>query len=278
MKVAYICTNFNNSEFTREAARSFFETMGDAPAEMVVVDNASVARHRELLKELEAEFAHLRVIFNDANAGYFEGLNIGIRSLDTVASYDWVIIGNNDLEFPQEFAQRLQQNSARLGQHAVISPDVITLDGEHQNPHVIARISGLREMVYDLYYASYPLAMLIQHVARWLPRLTERSDEKQWQIAQPIYQGHGSVYLLSARFFQTFEALWAPTFLMGEEFFLSKQLSDRGMQVYYDPQVQVRHHWHASLAKLPSRARWQMARDAHRVYRQHVPRWRSSGV
>ncbi len=278
MKVAYICTNFNNSEYTREAARSFFATMGETPANMIVVDNASAAEHRQLLEELAADFPQLTVIFNPENAGYFEGLNIGIRSLEDVVNYDWVIVGNNDLEFPQDFALKLQQESARMGQHAVISPDVITLDGEHQNPHVIARISALREVVYDLYYASYPLAMLIQRLARWLPRFSERRDEQHWRVAQPIYQGHGSVYLLSSVFFKHFRELWAPTFLMGEEFFLSKQLGDQGMQVYYDPQVQIRHHWHASLAKLPSRARWQMARDAHQVYRQYVPRWRSSGT
>ena len=57
---------------------------------------------------------------------------------------------------------------------------------------------------------------------------------------------------------------------MFEEFFLSKQLSDVGQQVYYDPAIQVIHHWHGSLEKLPGKLRWELARDASREYRKYV--------
>jgi hypothetical protein len=43
-----------------------------------------------------------------------------------------------------------------------------------------------------------------------------------------------------------------------------------GEQVYYEPRIQVTHHWHGSLEKIPSRRRWDMARDAHREYRKYV--------
>jgi len=58
--------------------------------------------------------------------------------------------------------------------------------------------------------------------------------------------------------------------MMSEEYFLSKQLSDVGERVFYDPRIMVRHLWHASVDQLPSRRRWEIARDAHRVYRKYV--------
>lgn len=270
MRLGYICTNFNNSHFTVEAVRSLCANERHQ-YDIVVVDNQSDELSRKKLDELAKEFPQVHVIFNTENLGYFRGLNVGIKHLrDYFPDTRWVVIGNNDLEFGARFADDVELHLERLSAHAVISPDIITIDGEHQNPHVISSISPLREIFYDLYYSNYYLGLLIHKLARLLPKLSERADESQWGVPRPIYQGHGSCYILSPVFFEHFDELWAPTFLMSEEYFLSKQLSDVGLQIYYDPAIKVTHHWHASLSQLPGKSRWAMARDAHREYRKYV--------
>lgn len=270
MKLGYVCTNYNNSNFTVTAARSLVANAGHEVA-IVVVDNASTQSERVILTDLQREVSQVQVIFSSDNVGYFRGLNLGIDRLrQTRPDVDWMVVGNNDLEFAADFADRVQANTGRWANHSVISPDVLTVDGEHQNPHVISSISKTREVFYDLYYSNYMLGMLIQKMAMQFRGLSDRADEQQWQTARAIYQGHGSCYLLGPRFFERFERLWAPTFMMSEEYFLAKQLNDVGEKVYYDPAVQVFHHWHASLASLPNRRRWELARDAHREYRKYV--------
>lgn len=270
MDIGYVCTNYNNSSYTREAVRTLLAS-GSCNYRIFVVDNNSDAQNVEELVRLKEEFPAVKLLLRKDNVGYFRGLNEGIKEMRRqFPELGWTIVGNNDLEFPADFTDKLLRNMPQLGQHMVISPDVITVDGHHQNPHVISAISPLREISYDLYYSNYHLGMLIQKMASMLPSVSKRSDEAHWQEARAIYQGHGSVYILTPRFFDRFEELWAPTFLMAEEYFLSKQLSDVGTQVYYDPCIQIVHHWHASLAKLPSRQRWRFARDAHREYRKYV--------
>lgn len=270
MKIGYVCTNYNNSSYTLKAIQTLLVNPRHA-YRVVVVDNQSGAEDVAQLRELARCEPTVQVIFNQENVGYFRGLNIGIRSLRAMhPDIQWMVVGNNDLEFPVDFSDCLANNAERLRPYAVVSPDIITVDGEHQNPHVISKISTTREIFYDLYYANYYLGLVIQKLAMMLPSLSERSDEEHWRIAQPIYQGHGSCYLLGPRFFEQFDELWAPTFLMSEEYFLSKQLSDAGQEVYYEPAIQVVHHWHASMAGLPSRQRWAFARDAHREYRKFV--------
>lgn len=244
-----------------------------------VVDNASRPAELEQLQNLERSNSCVRIIANKVNVGYFAGLNLGIgaaRMDDQQAN--WMVVGNNDLEFPADFCDRVVRHQAEYSQHSVISPDIVTLDGEHQNPHVISDISTIREIFYDLYYTNYWLGMLIYKAAKILPRATRRGDEDNWQIAQPIYQGHGSCYLLTPRFFSQFEALWAPTFMMSEEVFLSLQLKKVGEQVFYSPEICVTHHWHGSLQDLPSRSRWNMARDAHHKYRKYVKVFKGEGL
>lgn len=270
MKFGYICTNYNNSHFTVTAVRSLLANTKHHVA-IVVVDNASTAVEQKILADLEKEFSQVEVIFSPSNVGYFCGLNLGIDRLrQTQPDIEWMVIGNNDLEFAADFADRMQANVGRWVKHCVVSPDVMTVDGEHQNPHVISGISKIREIFYDLYYSNYQFGLLIQKFAMRFRGLSDRTDEQQWQNAQPIYQGHGSCYLIGPRFFELFERLWAPTFMMSEEYFLAKQLNDVGERVYYDPAVQVIHHWHASLATLPNRRRWELARDAHREYRKYI--------
>lgn len=270
MKIGYVCTNYNNSEFTAKAVRTLKSGTGHEYA-IAVVDNNSNPTSVRQLKELAVEFPDIHLILNADNVGYFRGLNIGIRHVrEQHPSVEWMVVGNNDLEFPADFGEKLSTHATRLREHAVVSPDVVTIEGEHQNPHVISGISPLRELTYDLYYANYYLGLAILKLAKLMPSLSERSDEEEWQTARPIYQGHGSCYLLGPRFFEQFTELWAPTFMMSEEYFLSKQLSDVGQRVYYEPALQVVHHWHGSLENLPSKQRWSMARDAHREYRKHV--------
>ncbi|MGB6055997.1 MAG: glycosyltransferase [Burkholderiaceae bacterium] len=270
MKLAYVCTNYNNSSFTLAAVESLLLNVGH-DIEVFVVDNASAEEEVRKLRPLAAKYSSVHILESHENIGYFGGLNLGLKALrEKRPDIEWVVAGNNDLEFSEDFCDVLWHNAHALQQHSVISPDVITLDGEHQNPHVIASISTIREVLYDLYYSNYHLGRFIHKVAKMFPRVSERSDEEQWQVAQPIYQGHGSCYVLGPRFFRQFKEFWAPTFMMSEEFFLSKQLKEVGEQVWYEPKIRIIHHWHGALEQLPSRRRWEMARDAHREYRKYI--------
>ena len=270
MKLAYVCTNYNNSAFTLAAVDSLLRNPGHDIA-VVVVDNASTAAEVAKLRPLSGRHPCVELVESPENTGYFGGLNIGLKKLrQRRPDIEWVVIGNNDLEFAGDFCDSLERCHASLQAHMVISPDIVTLDGQHQNPHVISSISCIREVFYDLYFSNYYFGRLVFKLAKMFPRVSERSDEEQWQVPRPIYQGHGSCYLLGPKFFQQFQELWAPTFMMSEEFFLSKQLKDVGEQVYYDPRIKVTHHWHGSLDSIPSRRRWDMARDAHREYRKYV--------
>jgi GT2 family glycosyltransferase len=270
MKIGFVCTNFNNARFTREAVRSLLACRGHEIS-IAIVDNDSDAADIRMLGEIALEFPAIHIIYNKNNVGYFGGLNIGIRFLR--ASHPetrHLVVGNNDLEFSSDFVSSIDANCGLLQKYPVLSPDVITVDGVHQNPHVITRITRLREMAYDLYYSNYYVAWMMLKMSKWGRNFTERGDERQWQRAQRIYQGHGSCYILGPLFFERFAELWAPTFMMGEEYFLSKQLSDIGMSIFYEPAIQVVHHYHATVASVPPKKSWGMARDAHRVYRRYV--------
>lgn len=272
MKIGYICTNFNNSHFTADAVRSLVNSAGNLhELRVIVVDNLSTQEQRDILKRIVCEFPCVDLLLNDTNVGYFPGLNCGIRRVrEQYPDVKHLVIGNNDLVFPSDFFTNLESQLVLLETYPVVAPNITTLDGEYQNPHVIKAISKTRELIYDVYYSNYYLAQIILRVANATQWLTRRRDSLQHTKAQLISQGHGSCYLIGPKFFQHFQELWAPTFLMGEEFFLGKQLADQGMQTYYAPEVKLTHCCHGSLSSVPSRKIWQLAREAHLEYRKYV--------
>jgi GT2 family glycosyltransferase len=271
MKLAYVCTNLNNSAETMVAIDSLLANPSHE-YRCIVVDNQSRADEAERLRRYADAHPNVDVLFNRENLGYFPGLNVGLEYLQREApDFVHAVVGNNDLEFPARFGDDVQRNAALFRTYPVVSPSIVNLDGEHQNPHVIKGISPLRECVYDLYYTSYGLARIIQQVALLTRGVTRRGDEEHHTCGREIVQGHGSCYLFGPRFFAEVKRLWAPTFLFGEEFCLSKQLADLGHKIYYEPSISLVHVCHASIDRLPSKRRWEMARDAHRLYRNYNP-------
>jgi GT2 family glycosyltransferase len=239
---------------------------------VIVVDNASSGAERDLLRPLAAQHPWVQVIESPVNTGYFGGLNLGLRALaEHRPDIEFAVVGNNDLVFPAGFADAVERNLHLFERYPVLSPTITTLDGAHQNPHVITGISALRERFYDLYHLNYQLALLLKWIVKQSRGLARRGDEDQHATGQEIWQGHGSCYLLGPRFFREFGQLWAPTFLFGEEFFLSEQLAAKGYRVYFEPSITLTHACHSSVAKLPSRRHWELSRDAHWTYRKHNP-------
>jgi GT2 family glycosyltransferase len=275
--VGYVCTNYNNSRYTRAAVASLHADAARDDVRVVVVDNHSGDADREALRALAAEFPNVDVVFSAENAGYFPGLNVGIRRMrERFPEVELMVVGNNDLEFPTGFVATVQRERAVLDQWAVVAPDLVAPDGQHQNPHVLHSISRLRRLVWDIYFVHYWAAMAVRLAARWSRRFTVREENAAgstlWRTAGPVEQGYGACYLLGPCFFKHFTGFYAPTFLMQEEYFLYEQLCTIDQLTYYDPRFVVRHVGHATMGALPSRRHWAISRDAHRVYKDFFRR------
>ena len=272
ISLGFVFTNFNKSALTLQAVESIYlESKATSVCEfvIVIVDNLSRPNELQILKNGLDQYEKAILIQNQDNLGYFAGLNEGIKYLrDNVIKLDIIIIGNNDLVFPKEFFLRLDLDQINNLNKSVLCPNLISLDGENQNPHVLKRISRFRELVWDLYFSNYYVGCLISFLANKFRRWLSRKDFKKSDTSGDIYQGYGACYILTSKFFANFETLWSPGFLMGEEFYLAMQLEEIGESMYYISNLKVFHHDHASTSELPNIDLWNFARDAHSIYRK----------
>ncbi len=271
LKIGFVFVNYNNSLITRNLISSLKTQDLQSKQSIVIVDNLSDKNNIEVLRQIDVDNDNVVVIYSNENLGYFRALNCGLAYLkNNLKDVEIFVIGNNDLFFPNDFLSNVSSNLELLDLYPVISPNIVTSNGEYQNPHVIRKISFIRELVYDLYYLNRYLAYMILKLSKMTKKVSDRSDESQHEIAQLIYQGHGSCYILGPLFFENFDDLFAPTFLFGEEFFLSYQLNSKGFQVYYEPKIKIIHECHSTISKMPSEKMWRIGKVAHKEYRKYI--------
>ena len=139
----FIAVNFNNSKYTFSFIDSII-AFKESNYNIIIVDNNSEAKDRNQLEIYCAKYPSVLLIKNKKNIGYFPALNVGLKSLKKEDD-DFVIIGNNDLTFASEFCIKL--NSLLIDKNVlVIAPNLITLDNNHQNPHIIARFNFIKRI------------------------------------------------------------------------------------------------------------------------------------
>lgn len=270
--ICFIATNYNNAFYSKQYYSSLKVSIKSNFKLIIVDNNSNEADYNDLCTL--SDKTEVVLLRSEKNVGYFAGLNIGIRyAREHYSEIRYYVVGNNDLELPLDFEQKISLCKDIFDKYPVISPRIVTLDGEEQNPHVIQGINPIREFIYDLYYANYYLACAILKLAAISARITSRKDVSKYQESQEIAQGYGACYILTPKFFDFFDELWAPTFLMYEEYFLSKQLEEKNYKVYYESRINLIHHYHASTGKLPAKFKWSLAKKAHREYRKYVKGW-----
>jgi GT2 family glycosyltransferase len=275
VRIGYVCTSYNNSRLTRDAVASLHAGGHGADVRVVLVDNASTPEHAEVLRATAREFPDVELVTLPENIGYFKGLNTGLRRLrEAHPDIEHVVIGNDDVLFPPDFAPTMQRHRAVFDEWAVIAPDLVGLDGIHQNPHVYHPISRARKLVWDVYFSSYAGAVVVRNLARLTRRFTVREENTAASTLHltpgPIEQGYGALYILGPVFFRRLGLFVAPTFVYQEEYFLTEQLATIGQRVYYDPTFKVKHLHHSTMGALPRQRHFRIGRDSHRVYKRYL--------
>jgi GT2 family glycosyltransferase len=266
MKIAFICVNFNNSKVTLDYILNIIEIKQNHDVKIIIVDNAS---HVNDVKDLSIYIDGLKsreiiLLKSEANLGYFKGLNLGIKWALENGFDQFQVVGNNDLEFSPDFLDNLESIVVKKDE-LVLAPDVITIEGIHENPHVIYKMSFLRKLKYEIYFSSYYLAKLINQFYS-----TERKPKPFDAEKKHIHMGIGALYVLTPNFFLHFHKLWDDVFLYGEEAILAGQISSVDGKILYEPLLKCNHNESASTSKMESKYKYKVIQSSYKIYKKYL--------
>lgn len=258
---------YNNYTDTLDCVSSVRKMLvSDGAIECVIIDNSDKKEIIDKIEKLEVMFDFVKVLRPSKNLGYFGAFNFFFEAYTNLKN-KFVILCNNDLVFDANFCEELRK--ANYGEEIlVVCPDVVTLDGRHQNPHVLSPRSSLQRLKLDLYFSHFYVACLlriIQKVGRFVIKPKINYD---WKSPCYLHMGIGACYVLLPSFLRRFKHLEFPHFIYGEEAYLSKQVHDVGGKLYYDPNLKMLHKESVTLSKLPRKKTYEFGREGYWDYRK----------
>lgn len=270
----FICVNYNGASFTKsllESLESMVVSSGDLIV-LIIVDNDSVETDKLELKELKSAKVNIKLIESPKNIGYFPAMNLGIDYVKK-NSHGSIIIGNNDLKYRFDFIEVLKSLTLQ-SDILVVSPDVVTIDGVHQNPLSMKKLTKWQLLVEDLYYSNYYVSRFFINAKKLFVRLI--GSEKIRPVNQYvenemiINRGIGACYLLTESFFNHFDRLDDRVFMWGEEALLSNQVQSVNGKILYVPKLVVEHFESGTVKKMLTRHKYEIVRQSYKVYREYL--------
>jgi len=270
MNVAFICVNYNNSFHTINWVNSLLKHTNDDC--LVIVDNNSEQEDIKILNDFIKSInfqlvSKIIIIESSLNLGYFGGLNLGLSKLNT-SKFDYIIIGNNDLVFSENF--RFELNNININDNTfVVSPNIINLNGYEQNPHVLKKFNFFKRVYYFFSFQNYFIFNIFVFVAYLKGKYTRKVIFSFKHKSQFIYMGYGACYLLTRNYFKYFNELPNSLFLMGEEALLSNQVFSKNGKILYVPTLSIKHIEHASISKLNSRILFNRMKFAYNYHKNN---------
>lgn len=265
--IAFICVNFNNSDYTKKLIKSLRNQINldkEFVLLCVVIDNSTDTKDsKNLVEYCNIDKDWIQYIKSPNNLGYFGGLNLGLSKIEK-KNIDFVIIGNNDLEFRSNFCINLI-NKQYLKEVFAICPDIITKDGFHQNPHHLKKISYLKRLQFDIYFSHYLIGVTLISIKKIIMSMIKQKHENKKIILHEceINQGVGACYVLTPMFFTSINELYFPWFLYGEEACFSWQIHDKKGILWFDPSLKVDHEESATLSRLPKRTTYEFGKTSY---------------
>ncbi|OWK43750.1 glycosyltransferase family 2 protein [Fimbriiglobus ruber] len=250
--IVNFCQWRNTARLTRQLRRS--EAVRRGAAEVVIVDNRSPAdRAARKLSKLSG----VSVYLNEENQGFAKAVNRGSK----LSRGEWVLLLNPDVTVPPGFlddvldaAQRWPALDPRAG---VIGFQMRHRDGTKQAssgpfPTLASTLSGLL-----------------------LPRSRRKCRHQPLVGRRAVPWVTGGCLLVRRDCFEQLGGLDETFFLYYEDVDFCRRVRAAGWSVWYEPDLQVTHHWPLHARQVPPPLRL-VTRHALLTYsRKHWPAWQS---
>lgn len=263
-KIYFIILHYLTIDDTMECVDSIQSLEGGKDVDIIIIDNNSTNGTGIELKERYSCCEQIEVVLLSSNNGFAKGNNVGYHIAKEKGA-DYIIFLNNDILIKQrDFLIKLI-NKYEQNQFHILGPDIVNLDGIHQNPHRnfgftlrdINRI--IRNRTIIRFYFGIVKFLKCEDRIKWLSLLEkahEKAEQKNlvWDKEQDDVVLQGSAYIFSKNYIiENSYAFYPETFMYLEEEILYYIAHKRGYIIRYCPDIKVNHKWQCSTCEaMPS--------------------------
>lgn len=238
--IAFVVLHYITVQDTCECIDSILKSQKKDTVAIVVVDNGSPNDSFKLLSNIYLENKNVHLIRSEKNLGFAQGNNIGFVYAKKRLKAEFIVLLNNDTIITQEdFCEVLLEKYKRY-KFAVLGPDIITLDGVHQNPYyrngiTLKQCKKIRRNQYIHILLTY--LNIDERVSK---ELIKDNHQKETRELKNVAL-HGAAMIFSPIYINQFDGLEPRTFLYFEEDILKLYADIYGFLMMYTPDLRVLH-------------------------------------
>lgn len=221
-KIAVILVNFNTFSDTKECVESLRKCTDTTNMEIIVVDNASTKRNREIENYLNQFTTYIQL---EKNEGFSAGNNCGIQWA-MERNFDYVLLLNNDTVVEKDFLENLL-TEAEKKENLGAAIGKIYYFGEKET----------------LWYAG---GSVNYNIGKVIQRGFQEKDHGQYDREETVHFVTGCMMLIPISVIKKIGLLEERFFLYAEDLEYSLRLDKYGYKMYYIPNSIIYHKVGAS--------------------------------
>ena len=213
--VSIIILSYNTQDLLQKCLRSIFTNLKDIDFEVIVVDNASIDKSVEMVKE---KFEKVKLVKSSDNLGFAKGVNLGA----TNAKGEYLLLLNSDIEI---VTQSLKSLFTFLKEHK----DVAVIGGKLDNA------DGTTSKSYGNFYELGEVWSMLfsDHKSKIDSIKSDKPVEVDWVS--------GGFMAIKKVVFDDLKGLDPHFFMYIEDMEFCYRVHKKGLKVYYDRSIVVKH-------------------------------------
>lgn len=252
---SFVILHYQSIDETISCVNSIVNNVDYDNYSIVIVDNSSPNNTGYDLKEKYQQENNIYVIINEKNLGFAKGNNVGYRFAKEELNADFIACINNDTEIKDpDFIKTIIDLYIKEKFH-IFGPDIITLDGEHQNPYAFTSfdlkdvnnfIQNHKKRFYqDLLrneIKKYPTFRKVLRRIKSGKKNDNITVNKSYMYSHENVVLHGSAVVYSPLYVGKEDYAFHPdTFLYLEEHILFHICRMKGYKIFYSPATSIYH-------------------------------------
>lgn len=252
VNIVFIILHYQNIDDTTNCIESIkkLDNLQEYSFNIIVVDNKSPNGTGEVLKNKYINEKEIETILLDKNYGFSKANNIAYEKSKTY-NPDIVMVLNNDIIFEDTtFLDKLNNIYNATQKYDVVSPDIININGDHQNPLRDKEMSLKKAYKNMIYESIFALIMNIPGLRKLILDKRNKREEKWFEtyynekkdININDFVPFGAFIIYMNEWLKNEKlAFVSNTFMYEEEDMLNLYIKQKKYKILYAEDLKVRH-------------------------------------
>lgn len=246
MVITYVILHYMAFRDTIECADSILNSTCDSEhkTRIVIVDNGSTNDSYNILTEKYLNNDIVSVLHSESNLGFARGNNLGFVFAKKTYNSDFIVLLNNDTLISQSNINELIVKKYKENGYYVLGPDIVTIDGYHQNP-ISDREWSKSKLICERIKKRVRILLYLLHLEKIA--ITLQKNKKDYLRIEAEKQDikdimlHGACMIFSKPYIDIFDGLDDRTFLYMEEDILHLYAKKYEFLMMYTSEIRILH-------------------------------------